>query len=178
VRTPEAHLAPYQHITHERGGHHQQEDDESEHPQHFTRRLVRTVIEAAEYVDIDDTEEEAGANRVHVADHPAAVDVAHDVLDRIKGDARVGGKVHCQHHASDDLDHQRHTSEHAEIVESVQVLRRRITRPQSAMDEAGERQALVHPFADFARRLILFCPGKAHALAPQPMVTAVGDLKA
>ena len=45
LRTPEAHLAPWKHIAHERGRHHEKEDDKAKHPQHFTRRLVRTVIE-------------------------------------------------------------------------------------------------------------------------------------
>ena len=37
---PEAHLAPWQHIAHESGGHHQKEDDHAQNPEHFARGFV------------------------------------------------------------------------------------------------------------------------------------------
>ena len=40
---PEAHLPPRQHVAHEAGRHHQQEDDQAEQPDHLARRLVRAV---------------------------------------------------------------------------------------------------------------------------------------
>ena len=85
LRRPEAHLPPGQDVAHERGRHHQQQDDEAEHPDQLARRLVGAVIEAPEDVDVGDDEEEAGAVGVEVAEQPALVDVAHDVLDRPEG---------------------------------------------------------------------------------------------
>ncbi len=38
--TPEAHLAPWQDIAHERGGHHQQQDHNTKHPEQLARCLV------------------------------------------------------------------------------------------------------------------------------------------
>ena len=76
------------------GRHHQQVDDEAEHPHQLARRLVRSVVEAAENVDVGDQEEEAGAVHVRVAQQPAGVDVAHDQLvDRIE--RAVGGRMKC-----------------------------------------------------------------------------------
>ena len=82
--TPEAHLAPGQHVAHEGGGHHQEHDDHAQHPQQLARRLVGAVVEAAEDVDVDHDEEHRGAVGVGVAQEPAVVDVAHDVLDGIE----------------------------------------------------------------------------------------------
>ena len=38
--TPEAHLAPWKHIAHERSRHHQQEDGDAQQPDHFARRFI------------------------------------------------------------------------------------------------------------------------------------------
>ena len=87
---PEAHLAPGQRVAHEGGRHHQQQDDDADDPQHLARRLVGAVVEAAGDVDVDGEEEHRGADRVHVADEPAVVHVAADVLDAVEG---VGRRV-------------------------------------------------------------------------------------
>ena len=50
--TPEAHLSPGKHVTEKAGCHCQQIDDNTEQPQHFTRRLVRAVIQPASDVHI------------------------------------------------------------------------------------------------------------------------------
>ena len=103
VARPEAHLAPGQHVAHEGGRHHQQVDDDAEDPQHLARRLVGAVVEAAEDVDVDGDEEHRGAVGVQVAQQPAVVHVAHDVLDRVEGHVDLRRVVHRQHDAGDDL---------------------------------------------------------------------------
>ena len=82
---PEAHLAPRQRVTQERRCHHDQQDDDAEDPQHFARRLIRPVIETAENMNVNGDKEHRSADRVNVADQPAEVDVAADMLDRIEG---------------------------------------------------------------------------------------------
>ena len=82
---PEAHLAPRQHVAHERGRHHQQQDDDAQDPQQLARRLVGAVVHAAEDVDVDGDEEERRAVHVQVAHQPALRHVAHDALDRVEG---------------------------------------------------------------------------------------------
>ena len=47
--------------------------------------LVGAVVDAAEDVAVDREEEQRRAVGVHVAQRPAAVHVAHDVLDRGEG---------------------------------------------------------------------------------------------
>ena len=98
---PVAHLAPGQHIAHERRRHHQQQDHHAEHPQQLARLLVGAVIEAAENVDVDDDEEHRRAVLVDVADQPPVVDVAHDVLDGVEGQLGVRLVVHRQQDAGE-----------------------------------------------------------------------------
>ena len=102
-RRPEAHLPPRQHVAHEAGDHHQQEQDDAEDPQHLARILVGAVIHAARDVSIDGDEEERGAVGVQVAQQPPVIDVAHDRFDGIEGEIDVRRVVHRQHDAGDDL---------------------------------------------------------------------------
>ena len=161
-RAPEAHLPPDEDVAHERGRHHQQEDDEAEQPQHLARRLVAAVEQAAEDVDVDDDEEERRTGRVHVAQHPAAVDVAHDVLDRVEGDRRVGRIVHAEDDAGQDLDDQRDPGEDAEVVEIVEVLRHRIAAAEAVVDQPRYRQPTVDVLHERRGRLVMLGPGEAH----------------
>ena len=144
---PEAHLAPGQHIAHEAGRHHQEVDDAAEDPQQLARRLVGAVIEAAEDVDVDGDEEERGAVGMHVAQQPARIHVAHDLLDRIEGEIGVGRIVHGQHDAGQDLRHQHDRQDAAEGPGIVQVARHRIG-DEAVIDQARQRHAGVEPAFD------------------------------
>ncbi len=86
---PVGHLAPRQDVAQEGRGDHQEEDHAAQDPDHLARRLVGAVVEAAQHVDVDGHEEHRRAVGVDVADQPAAVDVAHDALDRGEGHRRV-----------------------------------------------------------------------------------------
>ncbi len=152
-RRPEAHLAPRQHVAHEAGGHHQQEQDDAEDPQHLARLLVGAVIHAARDVDVDGDEEERGAVGVDVAQQPAVIHVAHDAFDGIEGEVDVRRVVHRQHHAGHDL-HAQHEGENAaERPPVIQIARRRIG-DERRIDEARDRQPPFHPFHEGALRLI------------------------
>jgi hypothetical protein len=77
-------------------------------------------------VDVNGDEEERGAVRMHVAQQPARVHVAHDLLDGIEGDRRVVGIVHRQHDAGNDLRGEHDGEDAAERVGVVEVARHRI----------------------------------------------------
>jgi hypothetical protein len=124
LRAPVAHLAPGQQVAEERLAHQAQEDQAAEDPDQLARLAVAAVQQPAEHVQVDDDEECAGAGAVHVADEPAPLHVAHDVLDRLEREARVGLVVHRQEDAGDDLDRQHHDRQAAEDVPGVEVLRR------------------------------------------------------
>src|SRR3546814_10254275 len=79
---------------------------------------------------------------------------------------RIGGIMHRQHDAGDDLDRQRNAGEDAEIPEVIEVTRHRIARADRVVDEPRKRQPLVDPAHDRVFRLILVCPGKAHLTTP------------
>ena len=121
---PEGHLTPGQHIAHEGGRHHQQKDHDPQDPQQFTRRLVGTVIHAAEDVDIDHNEEHAGAVHVNITDQPAEIHIAHDAFDTVEGKAGMRGVMHGQENPCRDHDHQRDHGQRAEIPEIVEIPRR------------------------------------------------------
>src|SRR3546814_17128007 len=86
---------------------------------------------------------------------------------------RIGGVVHGEHDAGDDLQHQREPGEHAEIPAIVQVARHGIARADSIVDEPGKRQALTDPAPQRVIRPVLFSPGDAHCSIPQPYWTTV-----
>ena len=165
-RAPEGHLAPGQHIAHESGRHHQQVDDAAEDPQQLARRLVGAVIHAAEHVQIDGDEEERRAVGMHVAQQPAVVHVAHDVLDAGEGQPGRGDVVHRQHDAGQDLCDEHHGEDAAEGVGIVQVARHRIG-DEGIIHHPRQRHAGIDPFADAGgRRVGAVCFVSAHARAP------------
>ena len=124
LRAPVGHVAPRQQVAEEGFGHQAQVDQHAEDPHQLARVLVRAVHQAAEHVQVDDDEEGRRAGGVHVADQPAPLHVAHDVLDRRERIRRRGLVVHRQEDAGDDLQHQHDHREHAEVVPEVEVLRR------------------------------------------------------
>ena len=120
---PVRHLPPGQHVAHEGGRHHEQQNHHADHPQQLARRLVGAVVHAAEDVDVGDDEEHRCTVLVHVAEQPAVVHVAHDVLHGVEGERGVGLVVHRQEDPGGDHDHHGHHGERAEIPEVVEVLR-------------------------------------------------------
>src|SRR5690606_31182092 len=121
LSAPEGHLAPGQDVAQEGGGDHQEEDQAADDPDHLARRLVGAVVETTQHVQIDGDEEHRRAVGVDVTDQPAAVDVAHDALDRGEGQGRVRRIVHGQNDAGDDLRHQAQGQDAAEGPPVVQV---------------------------------------------------------
>jgi hypothetical protein len=119
---PERHLAPGQHIAHEGRAHHAEVDDHADDPGHFARGLVAAVVEAAEDVQVDGKEEQRRAVGMQVAQHVAAVHVAHDMLDRGEGQVDMRGVVHRQDDAGDDLQRKAEGQDDAPDPHPVQVL--------------------------------------------------------
>ena len=103
---PKAHLAPGKDITHKRRRHHQEHDHNAKHPKQLPWCLVRTVVEAAENMDVDHDEEERCTIRMGIAQQPAIIDVAHDVLDARKGIVDMRRVVHGEHDAGHNLQYQ------------------------------------------------------------------------
>ena len=56
--SPVAHLPPRQDIAEEGGHHEQNQQNNTENPEHFARAFVRAVIKSPQHVNIDDDKEE------------------------------------------------------------------------------------------------------------------------
>ncbi len=98
-------------------------------------------------MEVDRDEEEGRAVGMHIAQQPAVVDVAHDLLDGIEGDRGFGSIVHGQHNAGQDL-HDQHDRKHgAESIGIVQVTRNRICN-EAVVDHARQRQARIDPLLE------------------------------
>ncbi len=97
-------------------------------------------------MQIDGDEEHRRAVGVHIADQPAAVDVAHDPLDRGEGQVDVRRIVHGQNNAGDDLRHQAQGQDAAKGPPVVQVSGCRQRHVVCA--EADDRQPGVQPLLD------------------------------
>ena len=168
---PVAHLPPGQHVSHERGRHHRQEDHQADPPQHLAGSLVGSVIEAPEDVQIDDDEEERCAVGVRVADQPAVIDIAHDPLDTVEGHVRVRRVVHREHDARHDLQHERDSGKRTEVPHVVEVARRRVV-DEVMIGPAQDRQAPVEPAHETVVHEI------SHGPRPgQPMTTVASSVK-
>ena len=148
LRAPIGHLAPGQHVTEEGFRHQGQEDQHAEDPDQFARFLIRTVDQAAEHVQIHHHEEQRGAGGVHVADQPAAFDIAHDVFDRGEGFRRARFEVHGQEDAGDDLIDQDQHGQRTEVVEQIEVLRCVVFRHVFFVGRHQSRRALIEPRGD------------------------------
>ena len=135
------------------GHDHEQQQDHAEDPQHLARLLVGAVIHAAEHVDVGGEEEHRRAVRVQVAQQPAVVHVAHDLLDGIEGEVDMRRVVHRQHDAGDDLHAEHEGEDAAERPPVVQVARRRID-DEGGIDQPGDRQPPLHPLHECALRLV------------------------
>ena len=180
LRTPIGHVAPRQHITHERLSHQREIEQHAEDPQQFARLTIGAVQHRAEHVQIDDDEEERRTRRVHVADEPAPLDLAHDVFDRIEGRRLARLVVHREEDAREDHDHEHQHRKGTEEVPEVEVLGREVAS-QLRFDELVDRQALVDPSSETAllgRRGV--GGGGGHqttpsALASRPITSRVSD---
>mmetsp|Transcript_995 Transcript_995/g.1917 ORF Transcript_995/g.1917 Transcript_995/m.1917 type:complete len:448 (+) Transcript_995:921-2264(+) len=163
-RAPEGHLAPGQNVAHERRAHHQHVDQHADDPCHFAGRLVGAVVEAAEDVQVDRHEEQRGAVHVDVADRPAAVHVAHDVLDRGEGHVDVRRVVHHQQNAGEDLHDEAEDQHDAEDPHPVEVLRSR--DHQRVVHQADNRQAAVKPLLAARIRFVMVVGNSTHGFNP------------
>jgi hypothetical protein len=77
-------------------------------------------------VEVDHQEKRRCTHRVHVADQPAELNVAHDVLHGFKG---VRGRIeHGQPDTGEQLVHQHHDGQHAEDIPDIEILGRVILR--------------------------------------------------
>ena len=146
LRTPERHVAPRQQVAHEGLRHERQVNTHAEEPQQFARGLVRTVHERTEHVEVHHDEERRGARGVQVADEPAPLDVAHDVLNGTEGVGGRGLVVHRQEDARDELEDQHEQGQRAEVIPDVEVLGRVVLGDMLAQ-HLVEREARVDPAA-------------------------------
>ena len=123
LRAPVTHLAPRQQVTHESFCHQTQENRATEDPDQFAWLAITAVNQSAEHVQINDDEKRTGAGRVHVANHPAPRDIAHDVLDRGECQRSIGLVMHRQKYAGHYLHDQHEHRQCAEKIPEVKVLR-------------------------------------------------------
>src|SRR5688572_10451598 len=121
----------------------------------------------AEHMDIDRDEEHRGAVGVQIAQQPAIVHVAHDVLDGIERHVDMRRIVHHQHNAGDDLHAEHERQDRAEGPPVVQVLRGRIDH-ERGMDQSADRQACLEPLQEGVLRLIR--RGPAHSIQSREMI--------
>ena len=82
----------------------------------------------------------------------------------IEGDLRIGGIMHRQHDAGDDLDHEEEAGQHAEIPHVVEVARHRVAGADRVVDQTRKRKLLVKPLGEWGFRLVLLGPGETHGV--------------
>ncbi len=98
-------------------------------------------------MNINGEEEHRRAVRVHVAQEPTVIHVAHDVFDAVERAIARRNVVHREHDAGDDLDAQHDGEDRAERVPEIQVPGRR-KGEHRIVREPHERQALIEPAAE------------------------------
>jgi hypothetical protein len=88
-----------------------------------------------------------------IPDEPARIDVAHDPLDRLKGQIGVRHVVHGEKDANDDLRRQHERQYAAERPEVIEVSRDRI-RHSRVVREADNGQSGINPASKPASWLV------------------------
>ena len=81
---------------------------------------------------------------MHVADQPAPLHIAHDVLHGGEGLGGGGLVVHGQPDAGDDLQDQHEQGQRAEKIPEVEVLGR-VVASQVFVPQPRQRKPLIHP---------------------------------
>ena len=159
-RTPEGHLTPRQNVAHEGSAHHHQVNQHTDDPRDLTRGFVRAVEQAAEDVDIDRNKEQRRAVHVQIAQHIAAIHVAHDVFDAGKGQIDMRGVVHHQNDTGDDLQRQAERQNDAPDPPPVQVLGG--GDHEGVIKQADDGQAAVQPLFAICLRLVMIVGNSGH----------------
>ena len=115
---------------------------------------------------VDCKEEQRCAVGVHVTQQPAAIHVAHDMLNRCKRLIDMRGVMHGQHDAGHDLHHQTYCQDDAPDPHPVQVFRSRDR--QGRMQQPQNGKPRVNPLLDASFWLVRFVRNSAHLRSPQP----------
>ena len=118
-------------------------------------------------MEIDDDEKGRGPGGVDVADQPAPVDIAHDVLDGGEGLRRRGLVVHRQPDPGQELDDQHQHGQGAKEIPEIKILRG-IVLGKMLVPDLGQGKALVNP-AEEARG----CGFSAHQASPPSSPTTM-----
>src|SRR3546814_15223852 len=106
-----------------------------------------------------------------ITQEPTGIHVTHDMFDAVECDAGIGGIMHGENDAGDELNNQRNARENTEIPEIVQVPRDRVASTNGIIDTTRQRKAGIDPLHERILWGIVFSPGKTHDLLSQPPVT-------
>ena len=142
--TPVGHLAPGQHVAYEGLCHEHHKNHHAKQPDQLTGLLVGSIQQGTEHVQVDHDEEGRGSGGVHIAQHPAEIDIAHDVLDRGEGTLLTRVKTHGQPDTGQQLVDQHQQGENAKVVPEVKILRR-VVLGHVGVPRAHDGQTLINP---------------------------------
>src|SRR3546814_10057883 len=74
-----------------------------------------------------------------ITQEPTGIYVTHDMFDAVECDTRIGGIMHGENDAGDELNNQRNARENTEIPEIVQVPRDRVASTNGIIDQTRQR---------------------------------------
>src|SRR3546814_9648638 len=80
-----------------------------------------------------------------ITQEPTGIHVTHDMFDAVECDAGIGGIMHGENDAGDELNNQRNARENTEIPEIVQVPRDRVASTNGIIDQTRQRKAGIDP---------------------------------
>src|SRR3546814_18222165 len=83
-----------------------------------------------------------------ITQEPTGIHVTHDMFDAVECDAGIGGIMHGENDAGDELNNQRNARENTEITAIVQVPRDRVARPNGILEPTRPRQAGFYPLTE------------------------------
>src|SRR5215471_16002157 len=106
------------------------------------------LVKTSKNMDIDKSKEHRRADHVNVAYKPTIVDIAHDPLDRIKGEVLFGRVKHRQKYTAHVHDHEHDAGERSEVPPIAEITWCR-TIGEFAVDVRENRQAVINPADDW-----------------------------
>src|SRR5207302_9038742 len=99
-------------------------------------------------MNVDKSKEHRRADHVNVAHEPTVINIAHDPLDRIKGEVFLWRVIHCQKDAAHHHDHEHDAGERSEVPPIAEITWCRII-DEFAVEVRENWQAVINSADDW-----------------------------
>lgn len=132
--SPLTHLTPRQYVTNKGSQNHNQQNNNTNLPNKFTRGCVTCVIKTTKQMHINNNKKKTSSICMQITQQPSVRNVSHQVLNTVKCQVYMCCIMHCQKNTSQNLQNQTQPSLNSPIIISVQIRRSWVTNQMILYD--------------------------------------------